>query len=463
MAGWKQSKRVSWAKELHQVRLFLAEDAPAISGAGTQDHLQAKGSWLLHAASTGNDDSSLPPGFEAPHPAYKLRSEISQIPLIKWTCPIQVLVNPEWLVAAGEESAEVAVQSQRQVSLLEAIYPRLTSVPPNPSVSSEVQDSVYNDFQTPVIPVTAIEDEDSSEQFETARSAAASPQVQQTNDHNLQGMIKKHDLPNLNSVTTQIQHRDVQTMHHGETTAGRIIQIAKPDVATAASAAFTAIMKSSEDGSMIDRDLLIRILSNPSLVEKLVSEHGAPKQARVPLASAAVSHPHPYVPVQAPALAPAVPPQLPHINTGTCSPFPVLRNTQMYPFPSSMPPQAANSHASHIQICVQAAAKDANYLKGLVHQHGGEKQDSPDLNFVHAANYQNNIAATNAVDPFGSTQQREAKPKIPRPCAYFNTPKGCRHGESCSYQHVPSLPRRTEQPRGSKRIKLDRGIAGRNY
>ncbi|RZS05397.1 hypothetical protein BHM03_00035906, partial [Ensete ventricosum] len=385
-----------------QVRLFLAEDAPALSGLGTQDHLQAKGSWLLHSASIGNVDSSLPPGFEAPHPAYKLRSEFSQIPLIKWTCPIQVMDNlihfvslkPEWLVTAGEESAEVAVQSQRQ---------------------------------------------------------------------NLQDMIKKHVLPNLNSVTTQFQGHDVQTMHHGETAAGRILQIAEPDVVAAASAAFTAIMKSSEDGSMIDRDLLISILSNPNMVEKLVSEHGAPKQARVPLASAAVSRPHPFVPVQAPALAPAVRPQLPRVNTGTCSPYPVLRNTQMYPFPSSMPPQAVNSHASHIQVCVQAAApKDANYLKGLVHQHGGEKQDAPDLNFVHAANYQNNMAATNAVDPFGSTPQREARPKIPRPCAYFNTPKGCRHGESCSYQHVPSLPRRMEQPRGSKRIKLDRGIAGRN-
>ncbi|RRT81992.1 hypothetical protein B296_00020283, partial [Ensete ventricosum] len=379
-----------------------------------------------------------------------------------------VSLKPEWLVTAGEESAEVAVQSQRQHDLpsFTCFVFSLTSnlnLKYSPSVSSEVQDSFYNDSRTPVIPVTAIEDEDSSERFETATSTAASSQIQQTNDQNLQDMIKKHDLPNLNSVTTQFRGHDVQTMHHGETAAGRILQIAEPDVVAAASAAFTAIMKSSEDGSMIDRDLLISILSNPNMVEKLVSEHGAPKQARVPLASAAVSRPHPFVPVQAPALAPAVRPQLPRVNTGTCSPYPVLRNTQMYPFPSSMPPQAVNSHASHIQVCVQAAApKDANYLKGLVHQHGGEKQDAPDLNFVHAANYQNNMAATNAVDPFGSTPQREARPKIPRPCAYFNTPKGCRHGESCSYQHVPSLPRRMEQPRGSKRIKLDRGIAGRN-
>ncbi|URD72087.1 zinc finger CCCH domain-containing protein [Musa troglodytarum] len=510
MAGLKQPKRVSWAKDLHQVvlcifneiafglwiaflllgftnirlikceyylhleqvRLFLAEDAPAVSGLGTQDNLQAKGSWLLHATSIGNDDSSLPPGFEARHPVYQFRSEISQIPLVKWKCPLSILLDPEWVVVAGEESSEVAVQDQRQLRILEAIYPRVPSIPPNPSVSSEVQDSFYDDTRTPAIPITAIEDEESSEQIETAAPTSSSTQNQRTSAQNLQSMQGKHDILNLELVTEQFQGHVAQpapTVPRSETTAGKIPPIAEPDVIAAASAAFTAIMKSNEEGSMIDRDLLINILSNASLVEKLVTEYGAPKQSQALLAPVSVAPPCSSVPVQPLALAPPVPPPLPQINPSTPSPLSVFRTSQMYPLPSSVPPQSMNPHAlPPVQIPVkrlssgQAASRDANYLKSLIQQHGGEKQDGSDLNSVHAASCQNNVVATNAVELYAPRLQREARPKIPRPCAYFNTPKGCRHGASCSYQHDPSLPQRIEPPKGSKRIKLDRGIAGRN-
>ncbi|THU64089.1 hypothetical protein C4D60_Mb01t22780 [Musa balbisiana] len=410
--------------------------------------------------------------FEAPHPAYQFRSEISQIPLVKWKCPLNILLDPEWVVVAGEESSEVAVQDQRQLRILEAIYPRVPSIPPNPSVSSEVQDSFYDDTRTPVIPITAIEDEESSEQLETAAPIFSSTQNQQTSAQNLQSMQGKHDILNLELITEQFQGHVTQpapTVPRSETTSGRIPPIAEPDVIAAASAAFTAIMKTNEEGSMIDRDLLINILSNPSLVEKLVTEYGPPKQSQALLTPVSVAPPCSSVPVQHLALAPPVPPPLSQINPSAPSPLSVFRTSQMYPLPSSVPPQSVNPHAlPPVQIPVkrqssgQAASRDANYLKSLIQQHGGEKQDGSDLNSVHAASCQNNVAATNAVDLYAPRLQREARPKIPRPCAYFNTPKGCRHGASCSYQHDPSLPQRIEPPKGSKRIKLDRGIAGRN-
>ncbi|WOK95343.1 zinc finger CCCH domain-containing protein 30 [Canna indica] len=472
MAGLKQSKRVSWARELNQVRLFLAEDAPALSRLGTQDNLQAKGSWLLHASSIGNDDSSLPPGFEAPHPAYQLKSEISKIPLVKWKCPPNMFLNPKWVVVAGEESEEVDVQNKRQMRVLEAIYPRLSSIPPNPSVLPEVQDSFYDDFQTPVIPITAIEEEDSLDA--SAPSTSSSTQFHQTNAHNLQGMSARHDLQNFKLDTEQSQGHPVQvapSVPHSDTAAGRTSATAEPDVLAAASAAFTAIMKSNEEGSMIDRDLLINILSNPRLVEKLVTEYGAPKQVQEPSpTSVSVPPLHAPIPVQPRALAPPVPPPLPPINTGA-PPLPAFQTPQMYPLASSVRPQVVNPHAlPSIPIppkplaSGQAVVKDANYLKSLVQQHGGEKQEASDMN-MHAPNYQNNVVAGNAVDlvNYGPKQHnREARPKIPKPCAFFNTPKGCRHGANCSYQHDPSLQQRIEQPRGSKRIKLDRGIANRN-
>lgn len=73
-----------------QVRLFLSEDSPSQAGLRPQDNLQAKGSWLMHAAGPSSDDS-LPPGFESLQPTSDLKIDISQIPLIRWRCPPQVI------------------------------------------------------------------------------------------------------------------------------------------------------------------------------------------------------------------------------------------------------------------------------------------------------------------------------------------------------------------------------------
>lgn len=141
-----------------QVRLFLSEDSPSQAGLRPQDNLQAKGSWLMHAAGPSSDDS-LPPGFESLQPTNDHKIDISQIPLIRWRCPpqvirihefelctllmpgwllrsfstlywMQILYNPDWLVVSGEESVEAALQNERIFGALEAIYPRLSNIPP---------------------------------------------------------------------------------------------------------------------------------------------------------------------------------------------------------------------------------------------------------------------------------------------------------------------------------------------
>jgi hypothetical protein len=72
-----------------QVRLFLSDDSPSQAGLRPQDNLQAKGSWLMHAAGPSLDDS-LPPGFESLQPANNVNIDISKIPLIRWRCPPKV-------------------------------------------------------------------------------------------------------------------------------------------------------------------------------------------------------------------------------------------------------------------------------------------------------------------------------------------------------------------------------------
>lgn len=43
---------------------------------------------------------------------------------------LQLVLNPDWLVVAGEESKEAELQIQRELRVLEAVYPRLSAIPP---------------------------------------------------------------------------------------------------------------------------------------------------------------------------------------------------------------------------------------------------------------------------------------------------------------------------------------------
>lgn len=42
---------------------------------------------------------------------------------------MQFLLTAEWQVVAGEESKEVDVQNQREMRVLEAVYPRPSAIP----------------------------------------------------------------------------------------------------------------------------------------------------------------------------------------------------------------------------------------------------------------------------------------------------------------------------------------------
>jgi hypothetical protein len=43
---------------------------------------------------------------------------------------LQILVDPDWHVASGEESKEIAIQNERMFGALEAMYPRASNIPP---------------------------------------------------------------------------------------------------------------------------------------------------------------------------------------------------------------------------------------------------------------------------------------------------------------------------------------------
>ncbi|KAL5216686.1 hypothetical protein ABZP36_008087 [Zizania latifolia] len=443
MMGSRRLRRVSWAAggNLCKVRLFLSEDSPSQAGLRPQDNLQAKGSWLLHAAGPSLDDS-LPPGFESLPPTNDHKIDISQIPLIRWKCPTRILLDQDWRVVAGEESKEIDIQNDRIFGTLEAIYPRPSNIPPNPFVSPDLKDSHYDDSKTLLVPLI----DDASDQLEV-------PPLYQCDSANMLQVSNASD-------STEKQQSSIGAIRSGFTI--------EPDVMAAASAACTAMIQSNQNGSMIDQDLLIKVLSDPSQIERLMKEYGSIGHEQ----SASSSVVAPIVPVPPTQMTVSTPaPLCEHMTTfSNTNPTLPTPPPMMNRLPSAIPSAAINPplSSSPAMNFGSAPMRGIGYYKTLIHQHGGERQEPFEKHGGQFGMYSQPAPSQNAgIDAINGVAMvsREAKVRPMKPCAYFNGPRGCRNGASCTFLHDASAPTRKEQPqqqKGSKRIKLDNKIAGRH-
>uniref|UniRef100_A0A1J3DBX4 Zinc finger CCCH domain-containing protein 6 n=1 Tax=Noccaea caerulescens TaxID=107243 RepID=A0A1J3DBX4_NOCCA len=421
MRALHKSKRVSWPPDfkLCQVRLFISEDSPSQVGSESQDHLQAKSSCHSHP----NDDN-LPPGFGGPLSANEPQIKLSDIPVIKWKCPVRILLDEEWRVVAGEESKEVELQNQRELRVLEAFYPGASAIPPNPSVLADVENSQNDDQQTLVIPILPVEDDD------TANDSASDFSTQSGVDVGTEPSTTEESTPTASTTLP----------------AGSEIM-----------AALSAISNSKEQGgSMIDQDLLLKILSNPKLVENLVANRGG--------ASSFSSN------------ASNIYPSSTHDSNGVVTTAPASSNGHFYPQPTVThippmvyPPPVPSDKPNY---GAPQPARDASYYKNLIQQHGGERQEPPPLPVQqHLGGYRYNIQPGGPNPEMVNTNNinqrpRDSKPKVMKPCLYFNTPRGCRHGANCSFQHDPTpsfQPRNlnngninSSEMQSAKRMRFDR-------
>ncbi|KAF7817628.1 zinc finger CCCH domain-containing protein 6 [Senna tora] len=429
MRDFQKSKRVSWASDsdICQVRLFLSEESPSQVGLSAQDDLQAKTSLLSHPGG-GGSEGILPPGFEGAHPSSQLQVNLSQIPMIRWTNPPKMLLNLTWLVVAGEESKEVEDQNKREMRELEAIYPRTSSIPPNPSVSIDVADSHYTDSQTALIPITPIEDGDAAEDMSSGSMAPFDDSMGSQPPSLPVGVPKGSNSP----ASVELAH----------------------DVA-AASLALTNIVHSSEHGNLIDHELLNKILSSPELIEKLVRDYGTVSNSQgVPNArSNPAAFPHPPTTVN-------------QVETSTTSAafsasasYPSLSGGQVVFNPSQSLTLPAVSPVTVSSSAIGGPpAKDSNYYKSLIQQHGGERQET----LPYSGNCYMQQQPVGSQETTHNYRSREQKTKIMKPCIYFNSPRGCRNGVNCAYQHDAEFrPRGSAVPgiQNSKRMKLDSEIS----
>ncbi|CAL5197512.1 unnamed protein product [Lathyrus oleraceus] len=265
MKRTRKSNRVSWASaaNLCQVKLFLSEDFPSKVGLVSHDNLEARASSLL--SSSTNDSIDLPPGFESSHFLNQSKVEFSHIPKIKWECPRPFVFSSRWLLAAGEQSREKDVQKLREIRVLEAVYPRLSAIPPSPSVSLDVEEEDYDGSITPLIPIIPIEEEEEAMANSPESDAAANPH------------------PNVQSPNLHQYMSATSSINSDRNTSGTVSPAAcllpfagvssglEADV-VAASDAVAAILKSNEHGGLIDMDLLVKIFSDPKMIENLINE-----------------------------------------------------------------------------------------------------------------------------------------------------------------------------------------------
>ncbi|KAL8127108.1 zinc finger CCCH domain-containing protein 6-like [Apium graveolens] len=489
MRRFRNSKSVSWPSDVNlcQVKLFLSEESPSLIGSSAQDQLQAK-TWANSKGAESVD--KLPPGFDGTNPAYAFHNKFSKIPIIKWQCPPKFVFDHVWQVVAGEESKEVDCQNQRVMRVLEAVYPRLSAIPPNPSLPTRQEDSHDSNLNTPLVPITPIEEEEgdavadasfSSISVNTAPTCSQS-QLSAPGVHGLVSSSMNKPNPSANFILPS------------ETALG-----VEPDIVAAAYTALTALMADN-----IDPDLLISILRDPNIMKKQGSIqaastnfHNMPNSRSGSISLPAPSEVH-FNRTETDASSLVISPCQPlHYSVGRPG---LLLDPHNVPKPRSEGislPAPSEVHINRTQTigssllsfpcqplqssvgrpgCVEnirsppsepalaaqplgAPVKDLNYYKSLIQQHGSERQQNQTpLNF--------NIVLRQSQKATSHSTSRDLKPKsIMKPCMFFNSSKGCRYGAACAYQHdVLSQKHRVDSMpdfQSAKRMKVDKKITGK--
>lgn len=325
----------------------------------------------------------------------------------------------------------------------------------------EAQSELNDDSLTPIIPIIPIEE---------IKSYVPQPPL---------------ELPLSAPEAHKIPKPEPQAMNppHEKSTPLELAALAGsgPDVVAAASAAFTILNKSAEQGSMIDMNLLIKILSDPNLVGQLMNNpEGKPSSAK---SNSTVSSLAPGIrvtklespravgvpfygtdlvrsptPVPAPASTSS---EIPVPKTGI--PFNGNNRTTLIPATASIPaPVPVPVPLSSGETVKQQPVKGIDYYKNLIRQHGGETQE----NMAQTYQYQNLLDNSNLnhqnLKPRETTLKRKHQQKQ---CVFYNSPKGCRNGTSCPFQHG-SVPYQwqtgypVDEP-SMKRINLGSEIMGR--
>ncbi|CAI9755899.1 unnamed protein product [Fraxinus pennsylvanica] len=415
------------------VKLFSSEESPSRVNSGDLE-----------------SDDDFPPGFERIQTPNLWRNKLSKIPLVKWRCPPQFVVDGAWQVVAGEESKELEAQNQREMRVPEAIYTHPSLIPSNPYALVRVENSFLYDRNTLLIPITPIEDEDV--ELDTSSVDYMAPNPQQ----GCGATIPRAQFPST---------------------------VTESDLVAAAKAAMTAVMANIDLKELIDRNWLVKLLCERKMIEQLTKNPRAASivqnlpssglhnvlsssllnipSSRLQNIQAIGSQNIPSLCMQSVSsfslhnLPSTCPPSMPDsrsLANNLYDPHPIIFNkgdlpsappirpfyhpqNNMGTIPSFRPSVANVLSGSPSASLGSPRTKDVNYYKSLIQQHGGERQET----LPH-------LCSQTIQEPANPKKPRGEKSKM-RP---LKSPMGCRNGVNCAFLHDTTSQQSQRHPRCSK-------------
>eukprot|EP00250_Pteridium_aquilinum_P019221 c24351_g1_i1 orf=200-1963(+) len=279
-----RQKTVTWANDekICEVCHFLVDDAPSLLGAAVQELLnckqrslcahyiraygdtqfEAKRAKFTSVIEPGQYLVDVPLGFghsianKQPQPEVTL--EASMAITVPWCHPNKFNLDGSWLWAGGEESKEVALQQQREMSVFEAFYPRLASVPDSPAEPQErCKDIDSLVSQIPLIPLEEEEIDIKEVEHETMIIESSCTDMPLQGHGKIVGtLMPNDDILHSNAMAESEKYRQV------------LMSKADPNIAAVAAAACMAV-KALGESDLVDETLLLEILKNPSLLKSL--------------------------------------------------------------------------------------------------------------------------------------------------------------------------------------------------
>lgn len=241
----------------------------------------------------------------------------------------------------------------------------------------------------------------------------------------------------------------------GETTRQTLLVKGRPEVSLLqtdevleTAVALISSIKSKEPGNQIDFELLIQLLRNPGMLEQMMKEH------QLSANQESSSFPRPPRSIHNPVIAKPLSVPEPKVTVGTST------TTTWYP---SVPFTHSMSKGVKTMIRRNSGSQisgsstfDMGKIRKLVNEHGVPSRTGPVVINKDLDYYRRLISQHGTMTRENHNTEvcvKTVEQQIP--CVYFNSPRGCRRGSSCRFQHVRVMS--LEEHHGPKRMKLSDG------
>ncbi|KAL8151975.1 LOW QUALITY PROTEIN: hypothetical protein V2J09_021783 [Rumex salicifolius] len=235
----------------------------SINAEDAAPHIKAPQSLQFGVLKSGD----LHPRFKGNRNSDPVRKKQARITCIRWTCPPKFILNDDWLL--------------RVIKVKRGVFRSIENLVP--SITLDVEGH-HDDDHIPIIRITPIEDEEADPIHEVTPPSF----VEENVNLEMFNGVRTSDFVQHQHDASVTAPKPKGEKHPLGTLTG--IEGFEADIGAAVSVALTALIKSNEKGSLIDSNLLINILNDPKKIELLrVSRSPGHEKAMTPQVEAICS------------------------------------------------------------------------------------------------------------------------------------------------------------------------------